>query len=72
VETNELIVVITAAGAALSTAIGILWKTVIELTKEQSETNKQLGVLQGKQEGIDQLSKQVLDTVHRATSAKDK
>lgn len=71
-ETNELIVVITAAGAALSTAIGILWKTVIELTKEQSETNKQLGVLQGKQEGIDQLSKQVLDTVHRATSAKDK
>ena len=71
-ETNELIVVITAAGAALSTAIGILWKTVIELTKEQSETNKQLGVLQGKQEGIDQLSKQVLDTVHRATSVKDK
>ena len=71
-ETNELIVVVTAAGAALSTAIGILWKTVIELTKEQSETNKQLGVLQGKQEGIDQLSKQVLDTVHRATSARDK
>lgn len=70
-ETNELIVVITAAGAALSTAIGILWKTVIELTKEQSATNKQLGVLQGKQEGIEQLSKQVLDTVHRATSTKD-
>ena len=71
-ETNELIVVVTAAGAALSTAIGILWKTVVELSKEQSETNKQLGVLQGKQEGIDQLSKQVLDTVHRATSARDK
>ena len=70
-ETNELIIVITAAGAALSTAIGILWKTVVELTKEQSKTNKQLGILEGKQEGIQQLSKQVLDTVHRATSTKE-
>jgi len=68
VETNELILVITAAGAALSTAIGILWKTVIDVTKEQKETNRQLGKLEGRHEGIEHLSKQVLDTVHRAVS----
>jgi len=71
VEPQDLIIIVVGAGTALSAAIGILWKSVMDLSKNLTQTNKQLGILEGRQEGIQNLSKQVLDTVHRAVTARD-
>ena len=69
-ETEILVTLITGAGGALSGAVLILYKSVVDLNKKHSELNKSLGILEGKHDGIQQLSKQVLDTVHRAASAR--
>jgi hypothetical protein len=68
---SELINLILAAGAAMVGAIGVLFKTVMGLNKKQNTMNRELGELKGKQDGIRGLSKEVLDTVHRAVSARD-
>ena len=67
-ESAELVTVITGAATAMTAAIGILWKTVMELSRKQVEMSKELGKLEGRQEGIRQLSERVLDAVERNRS----
>ncbi len=73
-ETNTLII---GACTALSGAVVYLFKLVISLTKEQAEVTRrhsekfaelsnQIGEYKGRQEGIQKLSEEVLQTVHKA------
>jgi len=64
--TRDITIAITVAGGALTTAIGVLWKTVLDLSKKQIDMSKELGKLEGKHEGIRDLSFRVLSTVHTA------
>jgi len=49
-------------------AIAFLFKIVIELSREQSQTREEVGEFRGRHEGIKHLSAQVLQTVHDATT----
>lgn len=71
-ELQELIPIISTAGGALSLAIGILWKTVMDLSKKQVDMSQELGNLKGKQDGIRNLSYQVLDTVRESVNKNQK
>ncbi len=66
--TKDITIAVGIAGGALTTAIGVLWKTVVDLSKKQIDMSKELGKLEGKQDGIRELSYKVLDTVHVASS----
>jgi hypothetical protein len=70
-ETSEFITIISAAAGSLAASIVVLFRTVMQLSKKQTEMSKELGLLQGKQDGIRQLSYDVLDTVHRAIIKRD-
>jgi hypothetical protein len=70
-ETSEFIILISAAAGSLAAAIGILFRTVMQLSKKQTEMSQELGLLQGEHKGIRKLSYDVLDTVHRAIVKRD-
>jgi hypothetical protein len=66
ITTRDVTIAITVAGGALTTAIGVLWKTVLGLSKKQIDMSKELGKLEGKHDGIRDLSYRVLNTVNDA------
>ena len=57
---------VTSAAIAMAGAISYLFKMVMNLSKIQAHQGEQLGEFRGRQEGITQLSNDVLKTVHRA------
>ena len=69
-DVGHLITVVLAAGGALTGAIGIMYKTIMQLNKDQSDIREQLGEMRGKHEGIERLSSEVLQTVHNAVNKK--
>jgi len=71
-DVGHLITVVLAAGGALTGAIGIMYKTIMQLNKDQSDIREELGQLKGKQSGIENLSSEVLQTVHDALKNKNK
>ena len=71
-ETEQLMTLIMGAGAALAAAIGVLFKTVMGLHKEHrdmlrehGEMKHQLGQMKGEREGIERLTADVLETIHK-------
>ena len=70
-EVDQLIIMISAAGAALAAAIGVLYKQIMDLSKDQSELKHQVGKLEGEHDGIRELSNRVLDAIHRAVLDRD-
>jgi hypothetical protein len=71
-DVGHLVTIVLAAGGALTGAIGIMYKTIMQLNKDQSDIREQLGEMKGKQDGIESLSTEVLQTVHNALNKKDK
>jgi hypothetical protein len=69
-DVGHLVTIVLAAGGALTGAIGIMYKTIMQLNKDQSDIREQLGKMKGKQDGIEQLSGEVLQTVHNALNKK--
>ena len=65
---NEILTtLILAAGSAMATAVGILFRMVVRLFNQQVEMSEKIGELSGKQNGIEELSAKVLDVVHKNT-----
>ena len=58
--------VVIAAGTALAGAVTYLFRQVMYLAKKQSELRFEVGELKGRQEGIRDLSREVLRTVREA------
>lgn len=69
---GHLITVVLAAGGALTGAIGVMYRTIIQLNKDQADIREQLGEMKGKQSGIESLSTEVLQAVHNALNKKEK
>lgn len=70
-EVDQLIIMISAAGAALAAAIGVLYKQIMDLSKDQADLKHQVGKLEGEHDGIRELSNRVLDAIHRAVLDRD-
>lgn len=64
--TTTIVSAFAAVTAGMGTAIGVLFRRTIQLTDKQAELSQDLGELRGRQDGIKELSVQVLETVHRA------
>lgn len=78
VDTDEKIIsikvfiaIIATVGGSLGTAITILFKSTQDLNKKYANLSKDFGRLEGKQDGIRELSYRVLDTVHQACRNRD-
>lgn len=71
-DVGHLVTIVLAAGGALTGAIGIMYRTIMQLNKDQSDIREQLGEMKGKQDGIESLSTEVLQTVHNALNKKEK
>tara|TARA_R110000803_G_scaffold84684_1_gene150912 strand:- start:846 stop:1076 length:231 start_codon:yes stop_codon:yes gene_type:complete len=71
-EIQDFIILISAGATALAAAIGVLYKTVMNLSKKQSDMSEEIGMLKGEHKGIRELSYDVLDAVHRAIDNRDK
>lgn len=63
--------IIMACGAGLTGAVTFLFSIVMKQSSKQVDLAKDLGELKGRQEGIEKLSAQVLETVHRAIADRD-
>ena len=70
-DVGHLITLVLAAGGALTAAIGVMYRTIIELNKDQAKIREELGEMRGKNEGIQNLSQEVLQTVHNALNKKE-
>ncbi len=68
---EQLMMMIGGIGAVLAGAIGVLYKQIMDLSKDQSELKHQVGKLEGEHDGIRELSNRVLDAVHRAVLDRD-
>ena len=71
-DVGNLVTIVLAAGGALAGAIGVMYKTIMDMNKDQADIREELGQLKGKQDGIEHLSSEVLQTVHDALSNKKK
>jgi len=69
-DVGHLITLVLAAGGALTAAIGVMYRTIMELNKEQAKIREELGEMRGKNDGIKHLSEDVLQTVHNALNKK--
>ena len=70
---NDLITtVLFAAGSALATCVGVLFRMVVRLFNQQVDMSEKIGKLQGRQDGIEELSARVLDVVHKSTKKNPK
>ena len=65
-DVGHLITIVLAAGTALTGAIGVMYRTIISMNKDQANIREELGQMKGKQDGIEHLSKEVLQAVHNA------
>ena len=65
-DVGHLITIVLAAGTALTGAIGVMYRTIISMNKDQANIREELGQMKGKQDGIEHLSREVLQTVHNA------
>ena len=65
-QSDLLQTVVIAAGTALAGAVTYLFRQVMYLAKKQSELRFEVGELKGRQEGIRDLSREVLRTVREA------
>lgn len=70
-ESSFLQAVVIAAGTALTGAVTYLFKQVMYLSRKQTALALEIGELKGRQEGIQELSSEVLNTVHNAINKKD-
>ena len=52
----------------MTTAIAFLFRTVMDLHKDQRDLSERFGALNGRQKGIEELSEKVLRIVHRNTN----
>lgn len=71
-EVAELPSYIGAAAAALCGVIGVLYRNIVQMHKDQktmlrnqADIREEIGKLKGQQEGIERLSADVLETVHK-------
>jgi len=71
-DVGNLVTIVLAAGGALAGAIGVMYKTIMNMNKDQADIREELGQLKGKQDGIENLSAEVLQTVHDALKNKNK
>lgn len=69
-DVGHLITIVLAAGTALTGAIGVMYRTIITMNKDQANIREELGQMKGKQDGVEHLSKEVLQTVHNAIKKK--
>lgn len=58
--------VVIGSGAALTGAITYLFKQVMYLSRKQAALSLEIGELKGRQQGIQDMSSEVLKTVHNA------
>ena len=65
-DVGHLVTLVLAAGGALSAAIGVMYRTIMQLNEEQSKIREELGELRGKNKGIQHLSEEVMQVVHNA------
>lgn len=63
--------VVVAAGTALTGAVTYLFKQVMDLAKKQTAQALEIGELKGRQKGIQELSAEVLRTVHSALNTEE-
>ena len=70
-ESSFLQAVVIAAGTALTGAVTYLFRQVMYLSRKQTALALEIGELKGRQEGIQELSSEVLNTVHNAINKKD-
>ena len=47
-DVGHLITLVLAAGGALTAAIGVMYRTIMELNKEQAKIREELGEMRGK------------------------
>jgi hypothetical protein len=66
-DSSTFINLIVGAAAAMTTAIAFLFRTVIDLHRDQRDLSEKFGELNGRQKGIEELSEKVLTIVHRNT-----
>ena len=66
-DSSTFINLIVGAAAAMTTAIAFLFRTVIDLHRDQRDLSEKFGELNGRQKGIEELSGKVLTIVHRNT-----
>jgi len=66
--TTTIVSACAAITAGMGTAIGVLFRRTIELSDKQAQLSEDLGELRGRQDGIKELSVQVLETVHDAVT----
>lgn len=66
-DATTFINLLVGAAAAMTTAIAFLFRTVMDLHKDQRDLSERFGKLNGRQEGIEELSEKVLTIVHRNT-----
>ena len=71
-DVGNLVTIVLAAGGALAGAIGVMYKTIMDMNKGQADIREELGHLKGKQDGIEHLSSEVLQTVHDALKNRNK
>lgn len=64
ISVKVFIIIIAAAAGTLGTAISILFRATQDLNKKYADLNKDFGRIQGKHDGIQELSYRVLDAVH--------
>jgi len=69
-DVGHLVTLVLAAGGALSAAIGVMYRTIMQLNEEQSRIREELGELRGKNKGIQHLSEEVMQVVHNALNKK--
>ena len=67
-DAQTFINLIVGAAAAMTTAIAFMFRTVMELHREQRGLSEKFGELNGRQKGIEELSEKVLTIVHRNTN----
>lgn len=63
-DVGHLVTLVLAAGGALTAAIGIMYRTIIDQGKEQANIREEIGTLKGERDGLERLSASVLETVH--------
>lgn len=68
---ETILKIIMGIGTGLSGAVAYLFTVVMKQSSKQEEMSRKIGHLEGKQDGIEEMSKRVLNTVHTSIIYKD-